>query len=53
MDRSAALALLTSFARFRLLPSDRLFNHPIHEEVLENAEALIDEKPFMADCGQI
>ena len=53
LDRSAALALLTSFARFRLLPTDRLFNHPILEELLENAEALIDEKPFMADCGQI
>jgi acyl-CoA dehydrogenase len=53
LDRSAALALLTSLARFRLLPSDRLFNHPILEELLENAEALIDESPFMADCGQI
>jgi len=53
LDRSAALALLTSFARFRLLPTDRLFNHPVLDELLENAEALIDETPFMADCGQI
>jgi alkylation response protein AidB-like acyl-CoA dehydrogenase len=53
LDRSAALALLTAFARFRLLPNDRLFNHPILEELSENAEALIDETPFMADCGQI
>jgi alkylation response protein AidB-like acyl-CoA dehydrogenase len=53
LDRSAALALLTSFARFRLLPTDRLFNHPILDEILENADSLIDETPFMADCAQI
>ena len=53
LDRSAALALLTSFARFRLLATDRLFNHPILDEILENADSLIDEKPFMADCAQI
>ncbi|HEY6334022.1 MAG TPA: acyl-CoA dehydrogenase family protein [Blastocatellia bacterium] len=46
-------ALLTASARYRLLASDRAFDHPILEEITRNAAALIDEIPLVADVSQL
>jgi acyl-CoA dehydrogenase len=46
-------ALLTASARYRLLASDRAFDHPILEELSRNAAALIDETPLVADVSQL
>jgi acyl-CoA dehydrogenase len=46
-------ALLTATARYHLLPSDRVFDHPILDAISKNAAALIDEEPLVADVSQL
>ncbi|MGH9829493.1 MAG: hypothetical protein ACREDR_40265, partial [Blastocatellia bacterium] len=51
--RDWTASLLTAAARYRLLPTDRLFDHPVLEVLLTNAQALIDETPLVADVTQL
>lgn len=46
-------ALMAASARQRMLPEDRLFDHPVLEALLANAEDLIDERPVVADVTQM
>jgi hypothetical protein len=46
-------ALLTAAARYHLLASDRVFDHPILEALTKNAGPLIDEAPLVADVSQL
>ena len=46
-------AVLTAVARYHLLPSDRVFDHPVLEALAKNAGALIDETPLVADVTQL
>ena len=51
--RDWTASLLTAAARYRLLPTDRLFDHPVLEVLLTNGQALIDETPLVADVTQL
>jgi acyl-CoA dehydrogenase len=49
----ASVALLAAAARYRLLPSERLFDHPVLEVILANAIDLIDESPVQTDVAAL
>jgi acyl-CoA dehydrogenase len=49
----SSLALLTAYARYRLLASERLFDHPVIDTVLANAGDLINESPIRSDVANL